>query len=152
NEKKEMALNRYQQVVRNIINANLLAKNKLKVREEIIDKKNVVIGDLNQEIETKKQEIIENNQKISKISKDLEKNIAALTVAQKKSKITKEKAYKQIALLKKKSQEKIAKLNQENKEVQLQVAQIAQELENSQEKIAEKESENQKISQDLAMT
>lgn len=152
NEKKEQALNKYQQIVRNIINANLLAKNKLKVREQIIDKKNVVIGDLNEEIESKKQEIDENNEQINKISTDLAKNIAELNRAQQKSKITKEKAYKQIALLKKKSQDQIQKLNQENQQVQAQVAQIAQELEVSQDTIAEKVTENQKISQDLAQT
>lgn len=152
NEKKEMALNKYQQVVRNIINANLLAKNKLKVREEIIEKKNEVITDLNAELEDKRQEIKENNKEIQKINKELAKNIQDLEKAHKTSKITKEKAYKQIALLKKKSQQQIEKLNQENKQVQIQVAQIAEELQKTNQKVVEKENENQKLSQDLATT
>lgn len=152
NEKKEMALNKYQQVVRNIINANLLAKNKLKVREEIIDKKNETITDLNQVVKAKQAEIAQNNQEISKISKDLAKNIADLNKATQNSKITKEKAYKQIALLKKRSQEKIDELNKENKQVQMQVAQISQELSKTQEKVVQTESQNKALSQDLAKT
>jgi myosin heavy subunit len=152
NEKKEMALNRYQQVVRNIINANMLAKNKLKVREEIIEKKNETIVDLNQEIKEKKEEITQNNKEISKIHRDLAKNISDLTKAQQNSKISKEKAYKQIAMLKQKSQQQIEKLNEENREVQSQVAQISQELSKSNQKVAQKESENQKLSKDLATT
>ena len=152
NEKKEMALNRYQQVVRNIINANMLAKNKLKVREEIIEKKNEEIVDLNEDIEFKEQEIAKNNQEIQQISKNLKKNIEELDKAQLTSKITKEKAYKQIALLKKMSQEKIAKLNEENQVVQSQVDQISQELSKSNQKVAQKEDENKKLSRDLAST
>jgi len=152
NEKKEKALNRYQQVVRNIINANMLAKNKLKVREEIIEKKNEEIVDLNENIESKEQEISENNQEIQVISRDLKKNIENLNQAQLTSKITKEKAYKQISLLKKMSQEKIEKLNEENQQVQSQVDQISQELSKTTQKVAQKENENKKLSQDLAST
>jgi myosin heavy subunit len=152
NEKKELALNKYQQVIRNIINANMLAKNKLKVREEIIDKKNETITDLNEDIEQKRDEIEQNNKQITKISQDLKKNIENLTKAQMTSKITKEKAYKQIALLKKKSQEQIQQLNQENKQVQMQVAEISQELQKTSQKVVEKENENQKLSQDLVAT
>ena len=145
NEKKEMALNRYQQIVRNIINANLLAKNKLKVREEIIANKNEVIGDLNEEIETKKNEIARNTEEIQKINTDLEKNIEKLKKAQQTSKMTKEKAYKEIAALKKKSEQQIAKLNEENAEVQQELSKINQEL-------AQSQTENQELSQELTKT
>jgi hypothetical protein len=150
NEKKEMALNRYQQVVRNIINANLLAKNKLKVREDIIEKKNETITDLSKEIENKKIEIEENNKKIKQINNDLAKNIADLTKATQNSKITKEKAYKQIAELKKKSKLQIDKLYKENKEVQIQVAQISAELDQTQQKMIQSEAKNEVLTQDLA--
>lgn len=142
NEKKEMALNKYQQVVRNIINANLLAKNKLKVREEIIATKNEVIGDLNEEIETKKNEIAKNTQEIEAINRDLADSIQKLEKAQKTSKITKEKAYKEIAALKRKGQEQIEKLNREN-------AQIQEALSKTSVALSQKESENQELSQEL---
>lgn len=152
NEKKEMALNRYQQVVRNIINANMLAKSKLKVREEIIDRKNVTITDLNQEVKEKKQEIAQNNQQIAKINNELNKNIANLKKAQVNSKITKEKAFAQIQLLKKKSLAQIAKLNKENKDVQVQLAQINQELSQTSQQLAKTETANQELSEELTET
>ena len=37
NQKKEEALNQYQQMVRNIVNANVLSKTKIKKRDDIID-------------------------------------------------------------------------------------------------------------------
>lgn len=43
NEKKEYALNKYQQIVRNIINANMLAKAGLKSRDEVIETKRQTI-------------------------------------------------------------------------------------------------------------
>jgi myosin heavy subunit len=152
NEKKEMALNRYQQIVRNIINANMLAKNKLKVREKIIANKNETISDLNEEVEEKEREIRENNQQISKITRDLNQNIQNLKSAQANNKITKEKAYKQIALLKLKSQKQIEELNKENRQVQTQLAQITNELDQTSDKLEVTENKNQELSKDLAET
>lgn len=152
NEKKELALNKYQQVIRNIINANLLAKNKLKVREEIIANKNEVIVDLNTELDTKKQEIANNNKQIDQINRELAKNIASLEKATTTSKITRKKAFEEIARLKKKSMEKIAKLNEENTVVQSQLAQLSQELTQTSQKLTQTEDQNQELSRDLAST
>lgn len=159
NEKKEMALNKYQQVVRNIINANMLAKSKLKVREKIIETKNVEIKDLNREVEAKQNEIAENNAQINKINKELARNIANLQKAEASSKITKKKAYEQIARLKAEGQKQIAKLNQENKTVQAQLAQINQELNQTSEqlnqtsqKLEKTETEKNELTQELANT
>lgn len=145
NEKKEMALNRYQQVVRNIINANLLAKNKLKVREEIIANKNETITDLNQDIESKKSEIAKNTEEISAINQNLAENIKKLEKAQKNSKITREKAFKEIAALKKKSEQQIAELSSENAQTQAELSKISTAL-------AAKETENQELTQKVEKT
>jgi myosin heavy subunit len=152
NEKKEVALNKYQQVVRNIINANLLAKSKLKVREEIIANKNVVITDLNQELESKKSEIENNNKEIDKINNELARNIAKLKKDQERSKITKKKAYEQIARLKQQSQQRIVELNQENQEVQRKLNEINQELNKTSERLAVTESQKKELSSELAST
>ncbi len=159
NEQKERALNKYQQVIRNIIDANILAKSKLKVREEIIENKNNTISDLNEEIEEKKREISENNQQISKINKELARNIANLNKATLTSKITKKKALEQIARLKKQSLAQIQKLNQENRQVQEQMAKINQELSQTTQVLAETEDKleeetkaKEQVSQELAET
>lgn len=152
NEQKEMALNKYQQVVRNIINANMLAKSKLKVRGEIIDKKNVVISDLNTELTEKKQIITKNTFEINQINSELTKKIDDLNKAEKDSKITKEKAYAQIARLKKESEEKITKLSTETQVAQEQISQIKNQLESTEQKLAQESMEKEKISARLDQT
>jgi outer membrane protein OmpA-like peptidoglycan-associated protein len=159
NEKKAVALNKYQQIIRNIIDANVLAKSKLKVREEIINNKNEVISDLNQDIESKEKEIAENNREISKINKNLAKKIKDLQKTQSFAKLSKKKAMAQIAELKRKSQEQIEKIKEETEEVQAQLAQMNQELNTTNEKLAQtsdqlenKEKENKDLSRNLAST
>jgi hypothetical protein len=65
NEKKEMALNKYQQIVRNIINANMLAKSGMKTRDEVIATKKQKIASLDQELVEKKQTIAQDEQTLA---------------------------------------------------------------------------------------
>ncbi len=152
NEKKEMALNRYQQIVRNIINANLLAKNKLDVREKIIDSKNIKIADLNEELQDKKEEIQENNQQIVRINQELRENIQKLNKSQLQSKISKKLAMQKIEDLKEKSEKEIQKLNKMNQMVKSQISEITEKLTQTNEQLAEKESENRELSENLEET
>ncbi len=99
-EQKEVALNKYQHLVKNIINANLLAKNKLQVRQEIIEKKN-------DELKDHRTEIAQNNASINEIQTDLKRKIEELTEAQKTSSISRAKAKEEIARLQALGQEKI---------------------------------------------
>ena len=70
NEKKEVALNKYQQIVRNIINANILAKSRIQRRDVNITKKRKTITEqkddivFKKKIITEKQEVIEVKQKL----------------------------------------------------------------------------------------
>ena len=64
NEEKELALNEYQQVIRNIINANMLSQARIQKRDHVI-KKNV------EEISVKNQQIEENLQTIAKQDQEL---------------------------------------------------------------------------------
>jgi chromosome segregation ATPase len=69
NETKAKALNQYQQMVRNIVNTNLLSNKKIKFRNEVIVKKNDEIQDMDSTIKTQtedinqKSELIVRNQK-----------------------------------------------------------------------------------------
>ncbi|MBY0452777.1 MAG: hypothetical protein K2P92_07065, partial [Bdellovibrionaceae bacterium] len=65
NAKKEQALNKYQQMIRNVLNANSLAKTKIVNRNEVIVEKEQVIDVKNQEIDVK-------NQKITNLNKDIQ--------------------------------------------------------------------------------
>lgn len=59
NAAKARALNQYQQMVRNIINTNLLSNKKIKVRNELIEKKNDAIKEMDSTIQTQAQDITE---------------------------------------------------------------------------------------------
>jgi chromosome segregation ATPase len=59
NEKKEMALNQYQQIIRNIINSNVLSKSKIKRRDRRIASAEVTIADQQETIQIKDDTILE---------------------------------------------------------------------------------------------
>lgn len=65
NANKEMALNHYQQMIRNIINTNLMAKKRIVRRDDIIDQKNVVITDQIKVIDLQRKDISEKTEIIS---------------------------------------------------------------------------------------
>lgn len=65
NEQKAVALNKYQQMVRNIINTNLLSNKKIKLRNEVIEKKNEAITEMDQTIQTQSQDLKSKTQIIS---------------------------------------------------------------------------------------
>lgn len=71
NAKKEIALNKYQQMVRNVINSNTLAKTKITNRNEVIDEQDQVIDEKN-------ETITEQTQKISGLNQDIAQKVQAL--------------------------------------------------------------------------
>ena len=64
NDSKARALNQYQQMVRNIVNTNLLSNKKIKFRNEVIKEKN-------EDLTEKRQIIAENEQKISEQDREI---------------------------------------------------------------------------------
>jgi hypothetical protein len=66
NDSKARALNQYQQMVRNIVNTNLLSNKKIKFRNDVIKEKN-------EDITVKKQIIADSQLKISEQENELEK-------------------------------------------------------------------------------
>lgn len=73
NDAKARALNQYQQMVRNIVNTNLLSNKKIKFRNEVIVKKNDAIKEMDNTIQTQTQDIKEKAQQISQNQKQIEK-------------------------------------------------------------------------------
>jgi len=120
NEKKERALNKYQQIVRNIINSNLLAQERIKVRDTKINERDV-------EISEQKQEIAEQTQEIEKQSQEIEDQKAEIErkkriIAQKKkiiaeNKIVLEEKQKEIKYLSKTVQKKKEIIAQNDNEI-----------------------------------
>jgi chromosome segregation ATPase len=72
NEAKAKALNQYQQMVRNIVNTNLLSNKKIKFRNEVIVKKNDEIKDMDSTIQTQTQDISQKAQLIAQNQKQIE--------------------------------------------------------------------------------
>ena len=78
NELKEKALSKYQQLIRNIINSNVIAKTKIQQRNSIISEKDDVINlktneikNLDASVANKKIELAETKSNLTKTQSDL---------------------------------------------------------------------------------
>jgi outer membrane protein OmpA-like peptidoglycan-associated protein len=125
NEEKELALNHYQQIIRNIVNANVVAKAKLISRDEVIDRKR-------DQIAAQEQEIAQNNEEIRAIRDNLQDRVAQLQKSEKARKISKAKMEKEVARLRALSDAKIAELNAQNDAAEQQLDAVAEELQKTQ--------------------
>lgn len=122
---KETALNKYQQMIRNIVNVNMLSKRQLKQRDFLIAKKDFDITEkdgeirgLNTDIEKKELTIKENNEKIDGIQERLANQIKRVRAEQKASKISKIAMNKRIASLQAMSKQQIVALEGKNASVE----------------------------------
>jgi myosin heavy subunit len=120
-QEKERSLNKYQALVKNIITANLVSKSKVKQRDQIIENKETVIAqqdedinDLNKQVLQRESQIADNTEKISQIQTELEKQINEVKYAYRSKQNAKVKLETKIAQLREASETKIAALNQEN--------------------------------------
>lgn len=121
NEKKEMALNKYQRMVRNIINSNMVASSNLEKRQKTIVRRNETIDEQKDEINklektvTKKEKQIKRDSaKIKNLNASLSKKVRQLKKAYKQKKITKKKMQQQISSLKMRNRKKVEELKQAN--------------------------------------
>lgn len=158
-QEKEQNLNRYQQMVKNIISANLVAQSRLKKRDDMILEKEVLIEekqqviaerdldiqDLNREVSQRETEIASNNQKIANIESELEKKIHEVQKVYRAKKSSEVSLNQAIARLRQESQQQIESLNQEN-------SQVAGQLQAAQTKLAEKSRESERLMTQLQDT
>lgn len=142
NEEKEFALNQYQQVIRNIIDANILAKAQIQRREQIIHtkdqtltEKEKVISAQEQEIHEKERLIASNEVKIKEINQKLKNRIELLRREQKRAHTSRKEMEKRIARLRSKSAAQISSLNAKSVEAQQQLSQVRSALEETSEKL-----------------
>ena len=122
NEKKERALNKYQQLVRNIINSNVMAQATIKHRGKLIDKVK----------EESKQQISQLSSKYTDVSKSLQKTKSELSQTQQE--LLQEGRQKaelvgQLETLRKQKQEQMQKLERRyNQEITKKQQQFEQRL------------------------
>jgi chromosome segregation ATPase len=113
NEKAQQ-LNKYQQLVKNIITANLVASGKVKKRDMMIGEKDNDIDNLDMKVSTQTNQIQKNNEKIASIQDNLAKQIEETKYAYRSKKHSKEAMETAIQKLKDTSEEKISALQQAN--------------------------------------
>lgn len=73
NESKVDSLNKYQQMVRNMLNANKLAKVKINTREDVIEEKTQVITEKQAQVNQLENEVVKNKELIAKGENQIEK-------------------------------------------------------------------------------
>lgn len=122
---KEDALNKYQQMIRNIVNVNMLSKRQLKQRDFLIAKKDFDITEkdgeirnLNTDIEKKEAVIEQNNEQIATIQEKLVDQIKRVRSEQKSQKLTKDAMNRKIAALQNQSQAQINAIETKNASIE----------------------------------
>lgn len=120
NAKKELALNKYQQMVRNIINSNSLSKVKITNRNEVIDDQHDEIlvqkgkiGKLNKDISQKESLIRSKEQQIDQVSNQLKENIEKLKKSYKREKLTQSAYQSRLKKLKSEAENQMAALERQ---------------------------------------
>lgn len=128
NEKKVKALNKYQQMVRNVLNANKMAKAKIINRDDLIKDqdqeiavKETAIKGLQQDIAQKTQLIEQGEQEIAATRESLEKRQKELRAAYKANKMNKAKFESKMAAIRGEAEAKVAALNNANAQYQAQL-------------------------------
>ena len=130
NEHKAGALNKYQQMIRNVINANKVAKTKLlarngfiKEQDQTIDEQKSDINSLEADVQQKKDQIERGEQQIAATQAALSKNKQQLLKAYKAHQISKKMFEAKMHSVQQASDQKVHKLMAQNKEVEAQLSQ-----------------------------
>lgn len=159
NEQKEGALNQYQQLVRNMINANVLAKAKLKRKDLVIGQKNEKIGELEDQVQEQEQKISENETQMAKIQSDYEKKAKDLKWAFHNQKLTKAAYEKRLAAARSEKVSELGRLEKLNEEYKAELSAsseklsgVSKELHATKSQLSEAERERQGLAESLATT
>jgi hypothetical protein len=137
NGEKEFALNQYQQLIRNIINANILAKSQIQHRDQLIVSKDATIEEKKAKIEEMEKVVAYNEDQIANIDTQLKEKIQALHTAQRQSHLTKKAMDQKIAALKRDSENRIQALEQKNQGINAELGVVQGSLADAQNKLNE---------------
>jgi outer membrane protein OmpA-like peptidoglycan-associated protein len=135
NDKKEKALNKYQQMVRNVMNANKMAKSKLVTRDDLIKDQDVEIEtkegeitELQQDVVLKKKLIAEGERKIDEANNYLKTKAAELKQALRSNQITKQRYDARMAQVRKENDQRVNQLALANEKYSEQLEQTSSQL------------------------
>jgi myosin heavy subunit len=159
NDEKEAALNQYQQLVRNMVNANMIAKTRIKKRDDIIVSKNQEIRENKKEItelvgtvEENERQLAANEQKIQEANRELDRRVKQLRGAYKAQKMTKKAFETQMAELQQSTQEVVQNLKAENKQVASALSQTSNELATTKNMLTQKDAQARNLVSTLEKT
>lgn len=129
NERKEKALNKYQQLIRNMINSNVLAKTKIQYRNDLIDEKDQTIGQQTSAIAnldanlTNQRTLLANKQnEINQINNELKNKESSLQQAYRSNQISKAEMENKIQNLRAQSAAQMENLKGQANAIQAQLA------------------------------
>ncbi len=155
--KKEKALNKYQQLVRNMVNSNMVAKTRIKKRDNIIGDQDVEIReqgaeitDLKSTIEVKRAQIAQGERKITVLNDNLNRRLQELKGSYAQQQMTKKKYEEEAARLRKQASTEISGLREQNSEFQGQLKGMTEELQNTQAALTETKGQAAALGQQLA--
>lgn len=135
NSKKEASLNKYQQMVRNMLNANKLAKTKINTREVVIEEKSQTIvvkegqiSELEKEVQQNKLAIAKGEREITEAKEQLDVRLHELRSAYKNNKITRAILEQKMAQANQESKNKVSALIAEKQKYQEELTGVTQKL------------------------
>jgi hypothetical protein len=148
NEHKSEALNKYQQLVRNMINANKVAKTKIITRNGIINDQDTTIDEQKENIQSlqsdvaqKQNQIAENQRKIEAAKQALLKNKRDLLAAFKHNQLTKKQYEERERKLQDQSNQKIEQMQATNQNYSRQLNKLSSDLQGTQAALEQKAAE-----------
>jgi len=151
NDKKAKALNKYQQMVRNVMNANKMAKSKIvnrddliKDQDEEIEVKKGEISDLQKDVQQKKALIAEGERKIDEANNYLKTKQSELKQALRANKISREKYNARIAQVKAENDKRVNQLAMANEKYNEQLEEASGQLKQANAQLAQT---NEQLSQ-----
>lgn len=152
NEQKETALNQYQQLVRNMINANMIAKTRIRKRDDIIVANKKEITELSSSVQEKEQQISENERKIALANQQLSEKMEQLKYSYRNQKLTKKAFESKVAELKKNNLVAVSTLKDENKKFVEQLSETASELESTKDQLSKTAAQAKNLVSELQST
>jgi chromosome segregation ATPase len=142
--KKERALNKYQQMIRNIINSNMVAKGRIKSRDQVIESQDTEIAENEEEIKDlestvaeKRAQLALGEKKIRDLDSNLNKRVTQLRNAYKANKMTQAKFEKEKKALEAEAQAQVKTLKAKNQAVAKQLQDINEQLEQTSTELAD---------------
>ncbi len=151
---KEASLNRYQKIIKGVIESNMIARKEITKRDKTIEQKNKGLSDLRKSIQDKEKKIAQNRAEIAQIQKNLEVSVYRLNQTKRQSTKAKEALRANIQRLQKESATRVASLRLESqraeeelKQTQNLVQQKSKQLAQTQSQLqsAEEERENAQV-------